>query len=440
LPSSPALVDASNAVPVQKGTYVEPRTRLTPLRFTVLLLGACLFLERFGLPFGGASISLVGPIGVALAAYGLAQGTLSLHRGRLTIYLILVALAVMGAAWEAVHPNSFGVPPIWSSLAQFLVLTGFATLSFAEELDEAVFFHAINRLLAIIAIAGILQFALQFVGLGLFAFTGLLPAGILYETGWNLQIPVGIGSILKSNGFFLVEPSVFSQFMGIGLIIEALTLRRVRFLALFALGLLLSFSGTGWIILLGFGATAFVGLGRRGLVIGLGALLILAFAFGAMMVLAPEFAAAFSDRVAEFQTPGTSAHLRFITPFWLLQDVLAREPSALFVGIGAGASERLTLPYLFNVNTPIKIVLEYGVPALAAYVALFTNARRTRNQGALLVPGLLWFFVTGGYQQFPPILFAVLLLLVVARLRPEAAALPIANVTNAAGNRTAARV
>ncbi len=416
--SSAGKAVASGRLPAQIAALGRGRTRLSALRFTFLLLAACLFLQRFGLPVGGSSISLVGPIGLGLAAFGLAEHTLSLHRKRLAIYLVLLALAVLGAAWQAVHPNSFGVPPIWPSLAQFLVLSSFATLTFTEEVDEAVFFGVITRLLAIIAIAGILQFVAQFAGIRIFAFTGLLPERLLYEAGWNLEIPVGIGEVMKSNGFFLVEPSVFSQVMSIGLIIEVLSARRAAYLALFAAGLLLSFSGTGWIILVGFGLTAFAGLGRRGAVIGLAALLIVLFAFGAMTVVAPDFAAAFSDRLVEFQTPGTSAHLRFITPFWLFSDVLAREPSGWLAGIGAGASERLTLPYVFDVNTPVKIVLEYGVPALLAYIALFVTAQRTRNQGALLIPALLWFFVTGGYQQFPPVLFFVLLLLVVARLRP----------------------
>jgi hypothetical protein len=412
---------ASASLPAARAATPSARTRLTGLRFTGALLAACLFLQRFGLPVDGASISLVGPVGLALAAYGLAQGTLALHRKRLAIFLTLLALAVLGAAWQAVHPNSFGIPPIWPSLAQFLVLTSFATLSFTEPVGEAAFFGVVTRLLAIIAAAGIVQFVLQFAGIRIFAFTGLLPERLLYEAGWNLEIPVGIGAVMKSNGFFLVEPSVFSQVMAVGLIIEVLMARRALFLAAFAAGLLLSFSGTGWIILAGFGLTAFAGLGRRGAVMGLAAALIVVFAFGAMMLVAPDFAAAFSDRLAEFQTPGTSAHLRFITPFWLLGDVVAREPSSLLVGIGAGASERLTLPYVFDVNTPVKIVLEYGVPALMAYVALFVTAARTRNQAALLVPVLLWFFVTGGYQQFPPVLFFALLLLAVARLRPDTA-------------------
>jgi len=48
-----------------------------------------------------------------------------------------------------------------------------------------------------------------------------------------LRISVGVGDLLKANGFFLIEPSVFSQFMALALIIELLTTRRPRHMLLF---------------------------------------------------------------------------------------------------------------------------------------------------------------------------------------------------------------
>jgi hypothetical protein len=82
-------------------------------------------------------------------------------------------------------------------------------------------------------------------------------------------------------------------------------------------------------------------------------------------------------------------------------------------------AERQTLTYAYDVNTPVKIAVEYGLPALLAYLMVFTWAARTAVQGALLVPILVLFLFTGGYQQFPPIVFIVLLLTVIARLRPD---------------------
>ncbi len=58
------------------------------------------------------------------------------------------------------------------------------------------------------------------------------------------------------------------------------------------------------------------------------------------------------------------------------------------------------------------------MPGLAAYMALFLAADRTPRQSALLAPALMLFLFTGTYAQFPPILFPILLITSVARLRP----------------------
>ena len=188
----------------------------------------------------------MGPIGLALGAWGLAHGTLVLHRGRTALYLGLVGLALLGASWHAMSPGTFDAAPSTNSLLHFLGITALATLSFAAPVDESAFFARVNYLLVIIAGLGIAQFAAQFVGLRLFAFTGLVPANFLLEQGYNLEIPVSIGETLKSNGLFLIEPSVFSQFMAVGLMIEMLTARRPVYFGLFTAGLLLSLFTGGY--------------------------------------------------------------------------------------------------------------------------------------------------------------------------------------------------
>ncbi len=388
------------------------------LYLSAAIMAMSMLLQRFGLPFGGQSISLVGPLGLLVFAAFLLRGTLALDRKRVILYLALVTCAVLGIAWRAAGLGWTGGEASSNSLLQFLVLTSVAMLTFAEPVDETRFFRAINQLFLLIALAGMLQFAAQFVGVRLFSFTGLLPDAALFEQGYHLEIPVGVGDLLKSNGFFLVEPSVFSQVMALALIIELLALRRPLYLAAFAAGLLLAFSGTGWIVIATFVITAPLGMGRRGLMLAAVVVALLLALAGLAAVLAPDVMAVFQARLDEISTPGTSGHLRFITPFWLLGDVFTASPSAALIGIGSGAAERLTMPYEYNVNTPIKIALEYGVPALVAYVLLFAMARRTALQSALALPAIVLFFFTGGYQQFPPMIFMVLLLISIARLAP----------------------
>jgi hypothetical protein len=378
-----------------------------------------LLLQRFGLPFGSQSISVVGPLGLLVFAIFLLRGTLAFDRTRVILYLALLTCAVLGLAWRATGLGWTGGESSINSLLQFLVLTSAATLTFAQPVDETRFFRAINQMFMLVALAGLLQFGAQFAGLRLFSFTGLLPNAVLFEQGYHLEIPVEIGDLLKSNGFFLVEPSVFSQVMALALIIELLALRRPLYMAAFVAGLLAAFSGTGWIVIATFVVMAPLGMGRRGAVLAAAVVVVLLAVAGLAAVLAPDVMAVFQARIGEISTPGTSGHLRFITPFWLLRDMFAATPSAALLGIGSGAAERLTMPYEYNVNTPIKIALEYGVPALVAYVLLFVVGRRTALQSALVMPVIVLFFFTGGYQQFPPVIFMVLLLISIARLSPS---------------------
>jgi hypothetical protein len=388
------------------------------VRFTVALLMVSLVLQRLALSLGSSSVSLTLPAGLGLIAFGLLRGTLMLHRIRLLAYLALVGLVLLGFAWRATGAAGAATPSV-PSMLQFLLLSAAGAVSFAEPVGQKIFFRAVNQCFLLIAVAGLLQFAAQFAGLRLFSFTGILPDGMLFEQGYNLQIPAGIGDLLKSNGFFLVEPSVFSQIMALGLMIEGLTTRRPRNLALFGAGLMVSFSGTGWIVLGAFVLAAPFRLGVRGLGLAAAMVVAVAGAAGLLVLLAPDISAAFANRLDEVLRPGTSGHMRFVTPYWLLGHVIGLDPASVLVGIGSGMAERQTLAYEYDVNTPVKVAVEFGLPALLAYLVLFTWARRTAVQGALLVPVMVLFLFTGGYQQFPPIVFIVLLLSVTARLRPD---------------------
>lgn len=381
---------------------------------------ACLFLQRFAVPLGSKPFSLVGPVGLCLAAWAVLQGTLAFNRVRLGAYLVLAMLVMSAMMWQGLRPNSGALN--MASMEQFLLLTGFAVVTFAEPVEETRFFRIVNYWFAVISVCGIAQFFAQLVGVSIFSFKGILPDSILYEFGYNLVIPLGVSDLYKSNGFFLIEPSTFSQVMALGLIIEVLAFRRARYLSLFAVAMLLSFSGTGWIVLGSFVAAAVLGMGWRGIAIGGGTVLLMGALLGVGSLVQPDIAHALQQRMDEISQPSTSGHRRFITPFWALSDTLTAEPEAAIVGLGSGMAEQLPLAYEYDVNTPIKIGLEFGIGGLLAYLSLFLANRRSPVQAGLLVPACTMFFFAGAYQQFPPVIFLILLLTSVARLRSSDAA------------------
>ena len=134
------------------------------------------------------------------------------------------------------------------------------------------------------------------------------------------------------------------------------------------------------------------------------------------MLLVPVVADIAIGRLHEFTTIGTSGFIRFVTPFWLINDVMREYPSAALIGVGAGTSEVLTLPYHYTVNTPVKIAVEYGFPVLILYFSLFLSGHRTKRQSALVPPAFVLLMFAGAYQQFAPVVFLMVLLTCTASL------------------------
>jgi hypothetical protein len=101
----------------------------------------------------------------------------------------------------------------------------------------------------------------------------------------------------------------------------------------------------------------------------------------------------------------------------LLNDVVHDSPRTIITGIGPGASEGVLVPYIYGVNTPVKVMLEYGLFGLIFYLTLFLTATRTPRQAALVIPMMVLLLFSGGNQLFSPVLFPVLLFITVAVLQ-----------------------
>ena len=91
----------------------------------------------------------------------------------------------------------------------------------------------------------------------------------------------------------------------------------------------------------------------------------------------PETAESFLTRTVEFSTSGTSGHERFVRPFHIVLIALEAAPWAILTGLGSGATDNLAVPFAYFLITPAKILLEYGLPGLALYMALILASKRT---------------------------------------------------------------
>lgn len=387
------------------------------LAWTVML--ACLVLQRLAIPVGELKVSLAVPVVGAAALAGLAAGVLVLDRLRVVLLLVLAAIGCLSMALAVHLPLVFAPRQSVASLAQFLLLTGFAVLAVARPVPARAAMGAVADAVALVALAGIAQFLLQFVGFGLFSFQGLVPDAFLNEEAWAVVLPIEGTMLNRSNGFFLVEPSVLSQVVAIALMIETLWFRRPARFALLGAAFVVGGSGTVLLVLGCFGLTLAAMNRGRGLLLAAGLAIGAALAAGAAALLLPDVFAAFAGRADEVAREGSSGHERFVTPFLIMAEAFGATPRTLLLGLGPGSAEHLAVPWRYWTNTPAKVLIDYGVPGFACYLGLLVAGPFDRPRLLMLPALLVLLLLTGGYHQFAPMLFIVLLLTTLLRLAPE---------------------
>jgi hypothetical protein len=291
------------------------------------------------------------------------------------------------------------------SIAEILILYSAFILSPTESFDTDTVLRVFIFYARVCAVAGILEFALQFVHLKLFSFAKIVPAAkaVILESGYNTVAPLKYGSaILRSNGFFLLEPSLFSQTMTLAIVVDYFARNKAIFLPLYFVALLSSFSGTG---VLALAATLFVvGLMsptqiHRTVLIGvLGVIMTIGFA-----VAFPE---QFATLAARARGQDASAHLRYGIQLEAIQ-TLINDPRAL-IGFGPGAADGFAPRG--SMGPALKLMFDYGLIGTLAFVVFVISAVWRWKRPAIPIACLTIFIIGGGYLLFPPFLFIMLLL------------------------------
>jgi len=221
-----------------------------------------------------------------------------------------------------------------------------------------------SGLMLFLAIAGILQFLLQFI-IGwenAFFLDTKLPQAFIMQ-GFN-GLNKYSASIYKSNGFFLNEASTFSQFLALGIIIEMLYFKNWKVLTLFVAAYLTTFSGTGLIIL---GLLTPTYMIQRRMFIPLVIILTIG-------ITSPIWAPwvgmeAMLNRATEITNTHTSGFARFISPFLILRDLTFQHEVTAFFGMGAGSTRfaQAEVSYGFFDPSWVKIMYEYGIIGFLLY-------------------------------------------------------------------------
>ncbi|MDY0748913.1 hypothetical protein SNE35_30730 [Paucibacter sp. R3-3] len=335
------------------------------LRWLALFpLVAATYLSKFSVPpFGAMGLAIAIPLVFGAALVGFAAGAMQLQLRRALAFALMLAtlLTLQVLAADGFSPGSL-------ALLVVIYLPYAVQLSRAERPQDDVLPFFLQTAL-VIGLLGIAQYVLQFaLGPALaFPIENLVPAQLTMSK-YNSQAVLHYGSDeLRANGVFMIEPSVFSQLMAVALIAELATKRRLAWMAAFAAAILVSYSGTGIMLLAA--CLLFEGVARQRWALLLGALLFGALVLGIGLWAEVPMVTNIVGRSTEFGSAGSSASMRFVGGFSLFEKLLWPDLFRAFFGFGAGS----LVEYAAKSPLPLadmllfKVVFEYGIVGACAY-------------------------------------------------------------------------
>lgn len=389
--------------------------RRASLIFVHAICLACICLQRFCIYVGESPIYVALPIFLVALAWLLATGRAAF---RPLVVVLFVAVAVAGIASTLVALNAFDVRVSGLSafsLLSLLVLYIGLTLRPTARFDGSVTFPVFLSYIRLCAVLGIVQYWAQFVGMRLFSFMLAVPAlrPVLAEPLFNYQPIIAYGStIMRSNGFFLVEPSMFSQLLVLGIIIDFFVRREWRFLPLYGLAYLYTYAGTG-LLSLGVAGALFIVIAPRQSPRVLVFVVIGMLLAGVASLAFPAQFAQLAGRSNELNYAGSSGYARYMSQFDILRTV--QDETRTLIGYGPGALERAIFYAKGGGSAVLKLYVDYGIAGLIAFTTFITATLWRREIALVSIYVLVNFQLGGGYLVFPPLVILMLLVCVWSR-------------------------
>lgn len=380
---------------------------------------ACLCLQRFCIYAGDSPVYFALPIFLTSTAWLLATGRAAI---RPLVVVLFAAVVVTGIASTLVALNAFDVRVSGvsaASLLSLIVLYAGLTVRPTDRFDGGRTFGVFLFYIRLCAVLGIVQYLAQFVGVRLFSFMLAVPSlrPVLAEPLFNFQPVIAYGSsIMRSNGFFLVEPSMFSQLLILGVVIDFFVRREWRFLPFYGLAYLYTYAGTG-VLSLAVAALLFVVLVPRQ------SPRVLAFAVIGLIlaaVAALAFPAQFDQlagRSNELNYAGSSGYARYMSQFDILRSI--EDETRTLIGYGPGALERATFYAKGGGSAALKLYVDYGIAGLLAFTAFISAALWRRGIALVSLYLLVNFQLGGGYLVFPPLVVLMALVCIWSRAPAE---------------------
>ncbi len=377
--------------------------RRASLVFVHAALIGCICLQRFCIFVGAAPVFFCLPIFVGLVAWMLASGRAEFRTSSLALFAAFTATA-LASSFIAINSadsriGGFSLP----SLAGLLLLYAGLTIQPNGRFDGTRTFAIFVFYVRLCAVLGIAQYFLQFAGFRFFSFFVAFPQlrPILIEPLYNYQPIIAYGSsIMRSNGFFLLEPSIFSQLLMLGVVVDIFLRRDWRFLPLYGFAYILTYAGTGLVALVIAGLLYCLFFPTRSGRIAMLAIAGIGLAVVAALLLPDQFAA-LSGRTGELEASGSSAYARYMTQFTVL-DVVWGETRTL-IGFWPGALERAAFYSAGGGNPALKLFVDYGLIGLLSFAAFFIHTLWRSELAIVTLFVLVNYQLGGGNLMFAPL-------------------------------------
>ena len=363
-----------------------------PLIWFSLIIGSITIIQRFAIPLDESQFGF-GFLLCLLITIGLFfSGRLTVDPTRMILYTVAISGCLVTLFFQRIEISV-------TSLLMLFVM--YFSYSFSLKIYHYHYLSILSRFQDIIlfcAWCGLMQFCIQFVLSPdfMFPFDLILPEN-LFIPGFNLRIPITETlAYEKSTGFWFLEPSIWSQFLAIAVIIELRYFNRIKRLAFYLGSMALCFSGTGPILLITVGAVLVIAQGRFGVmflaILGIASIFIFKDVFPFSV---------FYDRLSDFSNAQASGSGRFIATYWVIGDLLSEgRYTDLFWGFGPGQLLLVisNTDYFVQDSSWFKILLEYGVFGSIFFFTFFLiSLFRNSPDKIISLACLVQFMLLGGY-------------------------------------------
>lgn len=236
-----------------------------------------------------------------------------------------------------------------------------------------------------------------------------LPDQLLLS-GFNTSNRMDVlgNSLYRANGFFFLEPSFFSQYLAIAILLEMARGRNLAFIGIMSIGMLLSLSGTGFILLgTGLGVMA-VRTARPAQM--LATLAPLALLVAAIVYFLPSLA----ERLNELGDEDMSGYWRFVLPFVYIFKLYSDSLQGVLFGVGPGVAKNSIDTMLMAYSSGFgKMFYEFGVVGSVLLMRLhYRFCKRNFGDRWFAAAMMVFIYVVNCGIQEPTTLLAMFMLAV----------------------------